>query len=290
MLEYGAANPEPIPVTTSTSRFDPRRVYTALILAPLVYVAIRYFPPLAFSAFVLALGSVALLEFYRLAPSLHHDRWFVAVGLLGFGALIVEPLRPGLLIHVVLGTVVVLLSLPIALRAALDDALKNAAVVLLGVFYLGSTLGFTVQTRLLPGGEWLIFFLLLVTWAADTGAYYAGTLFGRHRLAPRISPKKSVEGLMGGLLIAVVVAFLSRWWFLPGLSATHCAVLGILLTMAGLWGDLAESALKRSVGAKDSGGVLPGHGGMLDRLDSLLFTAPAFYYYVTLVAGPEAYS
>jgi len=82
-------------------------------------------------------------------------------------------------------------------------------------------------------------------------------------------------------------AFEARWWFLPALSMIDCVVLGVLLTMAGLWGDLAESAMKRSVGAKDSGGVLPGHGGMLDRLDSLLFTAPAFFYYVTLMTRSE---
>ena len=130
----------------------------------------------------------------------------------------------------------------------------------------------------------LIFFLLLVTSAADTGAYYVGTLYGRHRLAPTISPKKTVEGLVGGLIGAIIVAYAAHWWFLPELSGLDCLILGTILTITGLWGDLAESAMKRSVGMKDSGGILPGHGGMLDRLDSLLFTAPVFYYYVTLAS------
>ena len=156
-------------------------------------------------------------------------------------------------------------------------------MTLFGVLYLGLTLGPLSMTRLLPQGEWLIFFLLLVTWASDTGAYYVGTLYGRHRLAPTISPKKSYEGLAGGLVGAIIAAYIIRWWFLPELSALDCLVLGTLLTLTGLWGDLTESAMKRSVGIKDSGGILPGHGGMLDRLDSLLFTAPAFYYYVTMV-------
>jgi phosphatidate cytidylyltransferase len=140
------------------------------------------------------------------------------------------------------------------------------------------------MTRLLPQGEWLIFFLLLVTWASDTGAYYVGTLYGRHRLAPTISPKKTVEGLVGGLIAAIIAGYIARWWFLPELSGLDCLVLATLLTIAGLWGDLAESAMKRTVGMKDSGGILPGHGGMLDRLDSLLFATPVFYYYITLAS------
>ena len=89
---------------------------------------------------------------------------------------------------------------------------------------------------------------------------------------------------MGGLIGAIMVAYAARWWFLPELSGLDCLVLAALLTITGLWGDLTESAMKRSVGMKDSGGILPGHGGMLDRLDSLLFSAPAFYYYVTMVS------
>jgi phosphatidate cytidylyltransferase len=155
---------------------------------------------------------------------------------------------------------------------------------LFGVLYLGLTLGTLSMTRLLPLGEWLICFLLLVTWASDTGAYLVGTLYGRHRLAPTISPKKTVEGLVGGLIAAIIAGYAARWWFLPDLSGLDCLILATLLTLTGLWGDLTESAMKRSVGMKDTGGILPGHGGMLDRLDSLLFTAPVFYYYVTMAS------
>jgi phosphatidate cytidylyltransferase len=104
-------------------------------------------------------------------------------------------------------------------------------------------------------------------------------------LSPIISPKKTVEGLLGGIVLALVVALASQLWFLPSLTATDAVVLAIVMTLAGLLGDLAESAMKRSANQKDSGTLIPGHGGMLDRLDSLLFTAPCFYYYVTLVKG-----
>ena len=134
----------------------------------------------------------------------------------------------------------------------------------------------------MPEGEFLIFGLFLVTWAADTGAYYVGASLGRHKLAPSISPNKTIEGVAGGLITAILAAFLAQAWFLPSLTSADCMAIACLLTIAGLLGDLAESAMKRGAGVKDSGSLIPGHGGMLDRLDSLLFTAPAFYYYVLL--------
>jgi phosphatidate cytidylyltransferase len=228
-------------------------------------------------------GTLALMEFYRLGLSSSLDRRFTTIGFLGCAVLIFGPHVPHLVLPGLLIALLTALSVPLFFRSALDRGLFDVAVTLFGLLYLGATLSFLVSTRLLPQGEWLIFFLLFVTWAADTGAYYAGTLWGRHRLAPRISPKKSVEGLAGGFVGAMIAACVARWWFLPMLSVLDCAILSVLLTGVGLWGDLAESALKRSVGVKDSGAVLPGHGGMLDRLDSLLFTAPAFYYYVTLL-------
>jgi phosphatidate cytidylyltransferase len=157
------------------------------------------------------------------------------------------------------------------------------------MLYIGLTLSYLVMIRLLPEGQSLLFFLLLVTWAADTGAYYVGTLYGQRALAPRISPKKTIEGLAGGLAGATITAYAARWWFVPELTYVDMVALALLLTLAGLWGDLVESAIKRSVGTKDSGGLLPGHGGMLDRLDSLLFTAPAFYYYVTFLGRAASY-
>jgi len=128
-------------------------------------------------------------------------------------------------------------------------------------------------------------FLAVVTWASDSAAYYAGTLWGKHPLMPSISPKKTYEGLLGGLMGAIAAAVLAQIWFASELSWTDAVVLGILLTLTGLAGDLFESAIKRRAGVKDSGGILPGHGGMLDRIDSLLFTAPTFYYYVAYVRG-----
>ncbi len=278
----GQQQAEPAP--KAAPRFDPRRIYTILVLAPLLYAAIRYLPPLAFSGLVVLAGGLALFEFYRLCFADRRHSWLIGVGLTGFAALILGTHRLDIILPVLLATLVGVMSVPLLSRAPLEQSLRDGALTLFGVLYLGLTLGMLSMTRLLPQGEWLIFFLLLVTWASDTGAYYVGTLFGRHRLAPTISPKKTVEGLVGGLIGAIIVAYAARWWFLPELSGLDCLILGTLLTLTGLWGDLAESAMKRSVGMKDSGGILPGHGGMLDRLDSLLFTAPVFYYYVSMAS------
>ena len=272
------------PTAATASRFDPRRIYTILVLAPLVYAVIRYLPPLAFTGIVVLAGALALYEFYRLCFGDRSHFWLMGIGLIGFAGLIFGTHRPDIIGPTLLATLIGISSVPLFTQVPLEQSLKNGAMTLFGVLYLGLTLSTLSMTRLLPQGEWLIFFLLLVTWAADTGAYYIGTLYGRHPLAPRISPKKTVEGLVGGLISAILIGYVARWWFLPELPALDCLILAILLTIAGLWGDLAESAMKRSAGTKDSGGILPGHGGMLDRLDSLLFAAPAFYYYVTLVS------
>jgi phosphatidate cytidylyltransferase len=285
MQEYKTAGQQQAePTLTAVSRFDPRRIYTILVLAPLLYAIIRYLPPLAFSGVVVLGGSLALFEFYRLCFGDRSHSWLIGIGLTGFAALILGTHWPGIIVPTLLATLICAISIPLFHRAPLEQSLRDSAMTVFGVLYLGLPLGMLSITRLLPQGEWLIFFLLLVTWASDTGAYYVGILLGRHRLAPTISPKKTVEGLVGGLIGAIIVAYVARWWFLPELSGLDCLILGTMLTITGLWGDLTESAMKRSVGMKDSGGILPGHGGMLDRLDSLLFTAPVFYYYVTMAS------
>jgi phosphatidate cytidylyltransferase len=267
-----------------------RRLYAALVFLPLFYLLVRHAPPVGFFLLVLAAALTALTELYGLH---FRDERPVGAMLLGLAAatLWLTSLQwPAFLSdRALLGMMVAgLLAYQVAAVAfgvsrGLQQALGDSAVLLFGVAYVALTLGHLVLTRALPQGEYLIFFVFLVTWAADTGAYYVGVSLGRRPLAPAISPNKTVEGLLGGLGLAVVAALLARAWFLPALSLVDCVALGLLLTAAGLLGDLSESVLKRGAGVKDSGSVIPGHGGMLDRLDSLLFAAPAFYYYVTIV-------
>ena len=127
--------------------------------------------------------------------------------------------------------------------------------------------------------------MFLVTWASDTAAYYVGSSFGTRKLAPRISPGKTIEGSVGGLVGSVMMAVVAKFGFMPWLDLKDCLIIGLLLGSIGQVGDLFESRLKRYAGVKDSGTILPGHGGLLDRLDSLIFTSPVFYYYVILIKG-----
>jgi len=275
-------------VTTSparTRRFDLRRLYTALALIPAVYIIIAHLAPWVLTLLLLVVGSIALLELYNLSFPSHLSRLLMGGGLTGFALTLIHPHFSYSLQELLIGSVL-LAAVTISISAASTEHRWNDAVaILLGVFYVGFPLSTVVSTRTVPGGEWLVLFLAVVTWASDTGAYYAGTLWGKHPLLPSISPKKTVEGVLGGLVLAVGVAFLAQQWFTSELSLADAVILGVLLTTVGLLGDLFESMIKRRTGVKDSGGILPGHGGMLDRLDSLLFTAPTFYYYVAYVRG-----
>ena len=176
----------------------------------------------------------------------------------------------------------------------LGSALTSQAITWLSAIYLGLGLGFQLRLFLTAeplsnmGGR-LVFALYLIVWLGDTGAYFVGSLLGRHKLAPRVSPKKTWEGLLGNYAGNLAAAYLARATVFSGhWSAVDAAAIGLLLGTVGQLGDLVESTWKRSVGVKDSnmGGVsIPGHGGMLDRIDSLVFAAPALYAYVHLVHG-----
>ncbi len=266
---------------------DARRLYAALVFVPPFYFLVRHTPTSAFFVLVTAAALLALWEFYRLYFRDQRALGTMVLGLGAAAATLASLQWPWVVSDrtVLLLTVIAMLSYRLLSTRDLRKGLEDSAVLIFGVVYVALTLGYLLLTRALPDGEFLIFFVFLVTWATDTGAYYAGTSLGRHRLAPVISPNKTVEGLIGGFALALGAAFLARVWFLPSFGVTDCLVAGVLLAIAGVMGDLTESALKRSAGVKDSGGVIPGHGGMLDRLDSLLFTSPVFYYYVTVVKG-----
>jgi phosphatidate cytidylyltransferase len=258
---------------------------SALVFLPLFYLLVRYGPPLGFFVLVLTVTLLALREFYRLHFREHSATPAMALGLGCAGLLLISLQWPAAAPRELV--LVITLAVALVSRLFAGDALKqsltDAAILLFGVLYVGLLLGHLLLTRALPNGEWLIFFLVLVTWAGDTGAYYVGMTMGKRKLAPLISPNKTVEGLLGGLGLAVMAAVAGRLWFVPAFSLADCVALGLLLAAVGVSGDLVESALKRSVGVKDSGSLIPGHGGMLDRLDSMLFTAPVFYYYVVLL-------
>jgi len=193
-------------------------------------------------------------------------------------------------------TLFVIATLTIELLRPNRAPIKNLGSTFLGAVYVGWLFSYLVAIRSIGGdfhvrgvpwpisnGAWLVLFVVFAAWAADTGAYLVGRKWGRRRLAPVLSPGKSWEGMLAGFASSIVMSLIMGE--VMGMQWTSSVILGLGIGIASLIGDLAESAIKRDIGIKDFGSILPGHGGILDRFDGLLFAAPMFYYYVTLVLG-----
>jgi phosphatidate cytidylyltransferase len=166
--------------------------------------------------------------------------------------------------------------------APFDKIIASTGATILGVLYVVLTGGHLVALRTgfnqALSADLLCFFFLVLM-GSDTGAYYVGRAVGKHKLAPSISPGKTWEGVIGGLLTGLLMATIAHFWFFRELPMKLALPLAAVMTVVGILGDLTESALKRGAGAKDAANILPGHGGLLDRLDSLLFNAPVIYYF-----------
>jgi phosphatidate cytidylyltransferase len=243
-------------------------------------------PPVVFSLLAGGAGVLAVLELCALAErqGLHPVRGAAVIGAILLLASFMAggpPLLPALAVCAVGASLAVL-----AARRPVAQALPALAVTLLGPIFVGLLLGYQVGLRGVPEhGPRLVLFLWWVIWSSDTAAYLAGTRFGRRPLAPAISPRKTVEGTLAGLAMAAAAGALGKAWLLEPLEWAHACALGLVLGLLGLAGDLCESLLKRGAQVKDSSALLPGHGGMLDRTDSLLLSAPALYHYWVWMHG-----
>lgn len=205
---------------------------------------------------------------------------------IGMGAIIplsilfhFEPTKKWELLFIVL-TLLFLIMMQFKRREN-SGVIVDISTTLFGILYVSWFLSFLIKIRYLPEGIGLLGAVLLITKLGDIGAYLIGVNFGKTPLIPRISPNKSVEGSLGGLLFSVLGAFIAKAFV--DFSYLHLLFIGILLGIIGQFGDLSESLMKRDCQVKDSGNILPGMGGILDQLDSLLFTAPVFYFYLSIV-------
>lgn len=258
-----------------------KRVFSAVVLLAPAYFVTRYMSPLAFFALVGVLLGASALEFCSLAGRRGYQAQKTAV-LPASLVLAYAFMDSRLDVQMVLA--MILLFIPVMAlmrRDSMDKKFGNLIMTLFPILFLGLLCGYISGLRILPGadGHDLPFLLLFVVAAADSGAYYGGRSLGRHPMAPRLSPHKTWEGLLVGVACAVAAAFVARLWFIYRLRPMDCVILGILLALVGSTGDLVESSLKRWAGAKDSSGLIPGHGGVLDRMDALLFAAPVLFYY-----------
>jgi phosphatidate cytidylyltransferase len=291
-----------------------KRVLTAVVLIPFVLLAVLRAPAPLFAFLVAVVALLTASEFlqitthYQLQPSARTT--YVLIVLLFVGVALQSsktPLVSTAAMMYAVGFAAVIgafILLVVGMRSAdLRTAFPGAAASAFAIIYVALPFALLAQLRQQWAGAILIIYLLIVVWAGDTAAYYAGRLFGRHKLAPRVSPGKTWEGTIASFIVSVAVG---TWFFSSakgvslGLFRAHLIdqgqgffapqppdlltllILSGLINIAAQLGDLVESLIKRGAGVKDSGALLPGHGGMLDRVDALLFAAPVLWYYSAL--------
>jgi phosphatidate cytidylyltransferase len=257
------------------------RVWTALVTLPLLLAVVLFAPAPWFAAFVSLLTAWGLYEVYAMTRA-YTAGAVGALVLAGGGSATLLGWAPGHLWLIPFGVIVAMLALVVwvGLGAASGTAQPpGMGLTLLGALYVGALFPFFAHLRNRPDGIAEIILILLLVIASDTGAYFVGSAIGRTKLAPRVSPKKTVEGAVGGLVLCVAAGLLLRGWLVSqwgiGETLALSAAIGILAQI----GDLAGSALKRRAGVKDSGWIFPGHGGLLDRTCSMVFATVLTYYW-----------
>jgi len=264
-----------------------KRVLTALCGILILSVVIWFDKPLPWFTLAAAIwGLLATYEFYRIV-GVSKILPLTCFGLIWSLFFIISPhFDYALLMPLLLTSAVALSAILLVFLPQKDDAFHNWVWTIAGILYVGWLLSYLVALRLDAGSNWL-FFALLVTFGSDSAAFFIGRALGRHRLALRISPNKTWEGAIGGIFGAVIVSLL---FTLPtplqvNLGYGQAVLLGLLVSVFGQIGDLVESLLKRNMGVKESGKLMPGHGGLLDRMDSIVFAGIVVYYFVLVCGG-----
>lgn len=262
---------------------------TAFIAGPAVLALVILGPPWGFPLLVVFIGGVGLHEFHGLTfPPRSKDRsgrHFATAVATGWTAL-AAAVPGGYAVAGLAAAAIAVMAWHLARPTPIDSWNQRVGASLAGLLYGGLPMAHLCWLHGLPNGDgwrWIVL-LFMVIWVGDSGAYFSGRALGRHKLYPIASPNKTVEGFVGGLIGAMAAAFVAQALFHPALSQADCLLLGLAGGILGPLGDLVESMFKRSAGIKDSGSFFPGHGGVLDRVDALLFAAPLFYWYATLVA------
>ncbi len=247
-----------------------KRVITALVLIPTITYVIAFAPLAVFLSVLAAVAFLCFLEYSGIVAANGVAKPGIAGFVLGFIVLLSPWGGTGLIAGVAL------VALAMTLRAPdLRTALARSGALALGVAYIFGAWHCAYQLRLIS--PWWLLFAIALNWVGDTAAMYAGRTMGRHKLAPRISPGKTWEGAVASVLASVVFGVILVCYAIPGAPLWIAALIAMLANIAGQIGDLCESVLKRGAGMKDSGTLLPGHGGWLDRVDSTLFAVPVAY-------------
>jgi phosphatidate cytidylyltransferase len=251
------------------------RILSALVLIPVFSGCIWFLPPLGLLVVAEAVLGLAFIEYAGLAEAVGARVPRAASGAAAMAMCAAVGLGVPLELPLV-AAFVGLGALIVGSRTPAPGVLNDVAAAFFPVVYLGLPLGSFVGLRAMAGREGVLLLLVTIV-ASDSAQYFTGRWLGRHRLSPVISPKKTVEGALGGFILApAVMAALATWW-LPDRSTGWVLLVGLAVVGFGIAGDLFESLLKRSAGVKDSSALIPGHGGVLDRIDAMLFAVPVFY-------------
>lgn len=257
-----------------------QRVITSLIIIPFL-IAIVWFGEPCFTLLIAILAVLCGLEFFRVVcPS--ESRSVTYFGVVLILLLVIRHHYHDVPISLLITSAIVISLIWLLFRSPGERAFSSWAWTIAGVFYIGWMLGYWIDLRNLEVGRDWVFWALFVTFASDTGAFFVGRAWGRHLLAPDISPGKTWEGAMGGLMSGIVASLILSGILSLPLKFWHLALSGGIISLLAQFGDLVESLLKRNTGVKDSGKLIPGHGGVLDRADSLMFVGVVVYYYVLL--------
>ena len=255
------------------------RIITGLILAVgwLLLLLVGTYP--LFCLIITLAGGVGLYEFLRISSPETEHKYIAPVVILGIFPLVAASLWGGTaIISSLFLAFFVLIIITLRAYPTLDNSLRFIARLWFGIFYVGFCSAHLVLLRSLNGGIYWLLVLTAVTVFSDTGAYYVGRIFGKTKLYPALSPGKTRAGAVGGIISGMLGGLIIAVFFFEKVNPVTAALLCFVLSAVGIIGDLAESLIKRVSGVKDSGQILPGHGGLLDRCDSLLLTAPVLYY------------
>jgi phosphatidate cytidylyltransferase len=268
-----------------------KRLAVAALFFPLFYFLVTFQNPVFFFFFILLVSSIGLFEFYRLFFKTGRISVILTGELLSMILLIgfyfqgvdlkgLEKMSNPFFLSSIF-SFVFLIFLAIHILTDRESFFLSVSVMGMGLVYVPWFLGHLVLIRLLEHGPEWIFLLAMITWGTDSGGLFVGKIIGRKKLAPAISPNKTIEGAVGGVFLGIGMAILAHYWFLRFFPLKEVIVLALVLSIAGQIGDLVESMFKRANQVKDSGSLLPGHGGVLDKIDSFIFTIPLLYYYLT---------